>query len=340
MNTTHHIAIFKAGRHADMNGTTIEITNAHLKKTVAAYDPARWKAPLVIGHPHHDAPAWGWIASLSLKEETLFATLTELSPQVIDLVTQGQYRNVSASFYTPDATSNPVPGLFYLRHVGLLGAQPPAVKGLPQVAFHEPENQTALAVGCDMATPKEWSTASTLPESMEHTMAENDEKNQLEQQRTQLTRQEESLKAQALLFAEQEAQIAKREETLRQAENDLQQQKAAEFVDGLIADGKILPRFREGLLTFMSFLSQSGIVEFGEDQGQMGFLKTFLQELPQQVEYAERTPKMGQDLKSAHFHLPDGYTADAEGMVMHTKILSWANAHKTDYLTAALAVSA
>lgn len=336
MNTTYPIAIFKSGRHADMNGTTLDITDADLERTVAAYDPARWKAPLVIGHLRHDAPAWGWVASLVLENGTLLANMADLSPQVVTLVAEGQYRNVSASFYTPEATSNPMPGVFYLRHVGLLGAQPPAVKGLPQVSFQESGNESFLAMGEEMSTPSQWSAASTMSEPTEKTMAEIDEKTQWEQQ---LKSKEAQLNAQAVQFAEQAQQIAQREETVRKAESDLRQQKTVEFVDGLIADGKILPRFREGLLAFMTFLAESGVVEFAEDQGQMQFLKEFLKELPPQVDYAERTPGGRKGLEAVRFHLPDGYTADAAGMEMHGKILSWANAHKTDYLTAALAVS-
>ncbi len=52
----------------------------------------------------------------------------------------GRYKKVSASFYQPDSPNNPVPtGVFYLRHVGFLGAQPPAIKGLKDIAFNENE---------------------------------------------------------------------------------------------------------------------------------------------------------------------------------------------------------
>ncbi|MBF0126046.1 MAG: hypothetical protein HQM02_02440 [Magnetococcales bacterium] len=332
MKTTSHIAIFQAGRHADQSGTTLEITEADLERTVAAYDPARWQAPLVIGHPRHDAPAWGWVASLELRQGTLLANLEEVSPRVVELVTAGQYRNVSASFYTPQAACNPVPGVFYLRHVGLLGAQPPAVKGLPQVSFQEPALETALAMGEEMAT--------TMHLFMENQMTETDEKRDLAQQRELLAAREAELAAQARRFEEQAREIAQREEVVKKSQNDQQRAKTTEFVDALIAEGKILPRFRDGLLAFMTFLAESGVVAFAETQGQMGFLKAFLTDLPPRVDYAERTPSTRGGPDSIRFQLPDGYTADPAGLEMHGKILSYANSHQTDYLTAALAVSA
>lgn len=117
-------------------------------------------------------------------------------------------------------------------------------------------------------------------------------------------------------------------------------QKTAEFVDALIAEGRILPRYREGLLAFMTFLADSGMVAFGEDQGQMGFLKRFLRELPRQVDYAERSLAAPGGTDAIRFQLPHGYAADPASLEMHGRILAYARANRTDYLTAALAVSA
>jgi hypothetical protein len=47
----------------------------------------------------------------------------------------GYFKKCSSSFYTPDSPSNPKPGVYYLRHVGFLGAAAPAVKGLRDATF-------------------------------------------------------------------------------------------------------------------------------------------------------------------------------------------------------------
>ena len=52
---------------------------------------------------------------------------------------QGAYKKISASFFSTDSPRYPAPGTLYLRHVGFLGAQPPAVKGLAGVTFGEGE---------------------------------------------------------------------------------------------------------------------------------------------------------------------------------------------------------
>ena len=129
------IHIFRPGRHTAMQGRTISFSGEDLAATAAAYDPALHEAPLVIGHPQSDAPAFGWVEALTAGPEGLFAVPRQLEPAFAEAVEQGRYKKVSASFYAPDSPHNPAPGVYYLRHVGFLGAQPPAVKGLQPVEF-------------------------------------------------------------------------------------------------------------------------------------------------------------------------------------------------------------
>ncbi|MDX5630344.1 MULTISPECIES: peptidase [unclassified Brenneria] len=131
--------IFKSGTHTDMHGTKLPFTPADLAACAAAYDPAVHEAPMVIGHPQADAPAYGWVASLSTTGGDLLAEPKQVDPQFAELVDAGRYKKISASFYLPDSPNNPKPGTLYLRHVGFLGAQPPSIKGLRQVAFGERE---------------------------------------------------------------------------------------------------------------------------------------------------------------------------------------------------------
>ena len=131
--------IFKPGRQTAMSGATLDFSESDLAACAQAYDPALHEAPLVIGHPKHDGPAYGWVKSLSAGKDGLSAEPQQVDAQFAELVGKGSFKKISASFYTPDAPNNPVPGVYYLRHVGFLGAQPPAVKGLREVAFAEAE---------------------------------------------------------------------------------------------------------------------------------------------------------------------------------------------------------
>ena len=141
-DNNHAIHIFRPGRHTSMQGATIDFGEGDLIATAKAYDPTRHEAPLVIGHPRADAPAWGWVGGLTADEGGLFATPRQLDPAFAEMVRAGRFKKVSASFYTPDSPHNPVPGVYYLRHVGFLGAQPPAVKGLAPVPVNFAEGDT------------------------------------------------------------------------------------------------------------------------------------------------------------------------------------------------------
>jgi hypothetical protein len=129
------VEIFRAGRHQSSGGAIVDIGAADLAATAASYDSALHEAPAVVGHPAHDRPAYGWVKRLKVQDGALVAWFDQLDPEFAELVKAGRFKKISASFYRPDAATNPKPGRWYLRHVGFLGAQPPAVKGLKPAQF-------------------------------------------------------------------------------------------------------------------------------------------------------------------------------------------------------------
>ena len=119
------IEIFKAGTHTDSSGNTREWTDKDLQEIASLYDPANHEAPIVIGHPDTDSPAYGWVESLKAEGGKLLAKLKDVAPEFKDRFKRGLYKQVSIALY-PDLG---------LRHIGFLGATPPAVKGLKQAIF-------------------------------------------------------------------------------------------------------------------------------------------------------------------------------------------------------------
>lgn len=136
---TASLHIFASGQHTAMSGDRLDFTESDLQATADAYSPEVHEAPLVVGHPRQDAPAYGWVKGLAVGSDGLMAEPQQLDAEFAELVRAGRYKKISASFYTPNSPSNPVPGVYYLRHVGFLGAQPPAIKGLKQAEFSEAE---------------------------------------------------------------------------------------------------------------------------------------------------------------------------------------------------------
>jgi hypothetical protein len=134
------IHIFRPGTHVDSAGRELAFSEADLAASAAAYDPAKHEAPIVVGHPRHDLPAYGWVKSLSAGADGLTADPAQVDAAFEEMAQAGRFKKVSASFFAPDSRINPVPGVWYLRHVGFLGAQPPAVKGLRQVEFADADD--------------------------------------------------------------------------------------------------------------------------------------------------------------------------------------------------------
>lgn len=128
------IEIFVAGTHTDSSGTKLTFTEAHLDEIVASYDPAVHEAPIVVGHPKTDDPALGWLSALKREGKRLYGQESQVAPEFEEMRAAGQYKKRSASFYLPTSPGNPTPGKMHIRHVGWLGAMPPAIKGMADKA--------------------------------------------------------------------------------------------------------------------------------------------------------------------------------------------------------------
>lgn len=130
------IEIFRAGSHVDNAGNAHAFSVADVKAMATVYNPALQEAPLTLGHPDTDHPAYGWVKGLTATEDgRLLMQAGNVDPAFADGVEARRFKNRSASFYPPHAPANPMPGHWYLRHVGWLGAHPPAIKGLAEVKF-------------------------------------------------------------------------------------------------------------------------------------------------------------------------------------------------------------
>ncbi len=144
------IEVFKTGRHTDSSGHTREY-NAELLDAIAyAYNSKTessdaFLAPIVKGHPDTDSPAYGWVAKLARRNDTLLAKVKEINSDFAEEIKQGRYKKVSIALY---------PNML-LRHVGFLGAASPAVKGLAPAEFSDAGEFTAMEVEGSLFTEAE-----------------------------------------------------------------------------------------------------------------------------------------------------------------------------------------
>lgn len=143
-NTHMKVHILRPGTFTDESGQQVTLTDDDIGDIAATYRPALHEAPVVIGHPKSDDPAWGWVHKLSTDRDGLHAEAGNLDSDFSEMVQDGKFRKVSASLYGPKHPNNPVPGKWHLRHVGFLGAKPPAVKGLRQLSLDDGDGQVLL----------------------------------------------------------------------------------------------------------------------------------------------------------------------------------------------------
>jgi len=120
------LELFCSGDYGDKGN----FGTADLDQIVRNFDPSFHEAPVVIGHPQHDAPAYAWVDSLKRNGEKLMGKLKEVDPTFAEMVKTGRFKKRSVSLYRTAQG-------WMLRHVGFLGAQAPEVKGLTNATFGE-----------------------------------------------------------------------------------------------------------------------------------------------------------------------------------------------------------
>lgn len=127
--------VFRSGTHKDSKGRKASWSNADLDKMVKLYNEGDHQAPIVIGHPKMDDPAWGWVDKLERKGNVLYAEAKSVVKEFAEAFDKGLYKKRSIAFYA-DMT---------LKHIGFLGAMPPAVKGLEDfLGFEESDDDSSI----------------------------------------------------------------------------------------------------------------------------------------------------------------------------------------------------
>lgn len=115
-----------------------------LSEIASTYDPSNYEAPALIGHISDPAykgkttiPAFGWIGKIKQVGDHLKFVFSQFSDELKEFIEKGYFKKVSAAFFEPTDVNNPTPGKWHLHHLAFLGAVPPQVKGLEDIAFAE-----------------------------------------------------------------------------------------------------------------------------------------------------------------------------------------------------------
>jgi hypothetical protein len=309
------IHIFKPGRQVDSHGQAIDFSEAVLQDIAASYDPSLHEAPLVVGHPSTNGPAYGWVKRLRA-DSGLQAEPYQVDPAFAELVEAGRYKKVSASFYLPDSPANPKPGSYYLRHVGFLGAAPPAVKGLRPIEFSssaegvvefswEAETNAGLwrrlknwLIGdkgqqvADEVLP-EWQIESLRDAAIrEEVKAELGAAQPTGSDMSSYTEKESAMTKELEALAARERLVEQRERALKELERAASLKGHSDFAEGLVRDGKLIPAHQKVIVGVLAELPTGSTLEFSEggkvvQQNLQQAFKDLLKGLPKVVEFRE-----------------------------------------------------
>ncbi len=262
-------------------------------------------------------------------------------------VDSGRYKKRSASFYAPDSPNNPVPGVYYLRHVGWLGALPPGVKGLDEVSLTEAETgvvyfsesveeKTMADTKVVLARLRDWLVENLGQKDADKLLSEEQAEAveaAVEEADPKAVEVEvpESADAETLLpeVTGQLVALSEENQQLKEEMTELQEQFEQQGDDeeltefGEVLRRKVSPRHRSMIRALLMAVSTGRghsrkRLEFGEGSQRKPIgpaLRNFIRSLPDVVEFGESATRQRATPKGAHNPL----VADAENRAKRRK---------------------
>lgn len=370
------IEVFRAGTHTDSQGRTATYTSDDLDQVIANHSDAD-AAPIVIGHPKTDDPAYGWTAALKRDGDSLLARFKDVEPHFAAAAEAGRYRKRSVRLVK---TGNG----WMLGHVGFLGAQRPAVSGLAAMNYSAPEGEThdfevdsytPSIVARAMRRMRDFLIEKFDLETADRVMPDW-EVDSLSRHATELDAKPANLAASSPAFstpsddphggddmpefsqadiqaAEQrgreaaQADFTAREQSLAdQLKTERRARLSREF-QAEISASDLTPAQAEGAVEFMLCLQDAEEAQFEFSAGSetkkvtpLAWFRDFVKRVPRQVDMGESDAGDKGGTSAAEFSAPKGYAIDSAQLEVHQKAVAWQQVHPgTDYVAAVRAVT-
>lgn len=360
------VEVLRAGTFTPMEGAAVTFTAADLAALAATYDAETAPAPVVVGHPKTDDPAFGWARSFAFDETTgrLSAEIGEIAPEFETAVAEGRYKKISLSLFGPAAPGNPKPGHWYPKHIGFLGAAAPAVPGLKPVQFTAADGAVTFEFA-DGSAFKD--TASLFRRIRDFFIAEfgleradqvlpdwtiswiNDAADRNPPRAVDepgyfaapaASPKKETAMADETALADRERDIEARERALQHTEN-------VAFADRMVKELRIIPANKDNLIAALDGLAglRSQTVSFAATDGTkadtslLEAVKGLVSANPPVVSLGAMDLGDEPSTAAMNFSLPHGATADPASAALHAKAIAWQATHPgTDYMAAVAAV--
>ena len=326
------IEVFKAGDYGD-KGT---YGREELEKIAANYDPQLHEAPVVVGHPREDSPAYGWIEALRVGGNgmpNLEAKLRQVDEGFEALVKGGKFKQRSVALYADLAGKG-----LYLRHLGFLGAAPPEVKGLKSV-FHDADSKGFVEIEEEeqMEIGDIKKAFGEVLESLGLTKKKDDPPALKTFTEAEVKAAEEAAATKAAADAKAEAERVFAETERARSAKATRASEVREFIAKLKPVGKWLPAFdKAGLVEFLESLPAEQTIEFGEEgkkekASPYAVFQKFLEGLPKLVTFGELAAPTGGAAPSVQANETASLKVDPQSALIDVRAKEIAKAEKITF---------
>jgi len=304
--------IFKIGTHTSDKGITKDYSLDDLNFISESYNPEEDEAPIVIGHPVDNSPAFGWISNLEVTEDgKLIANAPDdkIQPDFLNLLKEGTYKKRSISL-TPEGK---------LRHVGFLGGAAPAVKGLVDIQFSQPSS-TVFEFELEQKEEKPKEDLIGLSQKIDEL--------------------KESLNKLSLNYSESASTKEKIDEVLFQVnslQSKLNQNEIVEILDDKLSQGTLTPAIKDKLLNISNYVSAQNFSEnFSQQKFQSdvnALIKDLADSFPKIIYYENFAQKLDQleEIKEEDY---GDFSVDEHSKALHKKALSIMKKDNISYISA------
>jgi len=314
--------IFKTGTHTSDKGVTKDYTLDDLSFIAQSYKPEEDEAPIVIGHPEDNDPAFGWVNSLSVSEDgKLIAEASDekLHSDFLNALKEGRYKKRSISL-TPEGK---------LRHIGFLGAAKPAVKGLADIQFSSPSSVVY-----------EFDYEKNVEEAKP--VQSNSDSNKFTELTQEINSLKETISSLQKNFSESENNSTKESISIINSQLNSLQAKISNsdfenLLDDKVEEGTLTPAIKDKVLELSNFMqAQNFSNDFSPSkfQGEVNKLLFSLVNSFPKIIYYENFAEKPEDDNSLKDDSFIGMEIDAESKQLHKKALGLMKKENISYLSA------
>ena len=321
-----YFEVFKAGNYPQGKFTKEEV-----QELAKNYDPSFCEAPITLDH-EQKGPAYGWVDKLKEEDGMLKATFKDLSDDLKEFVQQGKYKKISVEIYRELEGKKP-----YLKAVSFLGASIPQVKGMKAVEFKEGESDTYIfeAQFEEEENNENIEELKSTIEDLKGQISKFKEDSKKAETIKSLKSQVADLTVQLAKFKDEAAGKDELAQELKDIKENLRSRDFNEFIDKQIEAGILTPANKDAVFNILCDLDN--IKKFDATSDSIEIFKTFISQLPKQVEFDEVAKKKSTTPKTEDEELKYA-DADEESLEIFKQAKSLAESKNISFKEALLQI--